>query len=108
MFEASKNSFAGDRDDDQFDEVSKDKGSSDQSKCFLDIGMRDQHKADSSGYKEESTTEEIGQKDSDKAGFSTHEQRRDPCSEWEEEEETSSRTKEMRSATSTAGKYWKT
>lgn len=31
--------------------------------------MRDQHKADSSGYKEESTTEEIGKKDSDKAGF---------------------------------------
>ena len=48
VFEASKNSFAGDRDDDQFDEVGKDKGSNDQSKCFLEIGMRDQHKADSS------------------------------------------------------------
>ena len=108
MFKAGKNCLAGDRDDDQFDEVSKDKGSNDQSKCFLEIGMRDQHKADSSWHKEESTTEEIGQKDSDKAGFSTREQRRDPCSEWEEEEETSSRTKEMRSATSTAGKYWKT
>ena len=59
-------------------------------------------------YKEEGTTEEIGQKDSDKAGFGTGKQRRDPCSEWEEEEETSSRAKEMRSATSTAGKYWKT
>lgn len=69
VFEASKNSFAGDRDDDQFDEVSKDKGSNDQSKCFLEISMRNQHKADSSGYKEESTTEEIGKKDSDKAGF---------------------------------------
>ncbi len=69
VFEAGKNSFAGDRDDDQFDEVSKDKGSNDQSKCFLEISMRNQHKADSSGYKEESTTEEIGKKDSDKAGF---------------------------------------
>ena len=108
MFEAGKNCLAGDRDDDQFDEVGKDKGSNDQSKCFLEISMRDQHKADSTRYKEECTTEEIGQKDSDKAGFSTREQRRDPCSEWEEEEETSSRTKEMRSATSTAGKYWKT
>ena len=106
MFEAGKNCLAGDRDDDQFDEVGKDKGSNDQSKCFLEISMRDQHKADSTRYKEECTTEEIGKKDSDKAGFITREQRRDPCSEWEEEEETSSRTKEMRSATSTAGKYW--
>lgn len=48
VFEAGKNRLAGDRDDDQFDEVSKDKGSNDQSKCFLEIGMRDQHKADSS------------------------------------------------------------
>ena len=108
MFEAGENRLAGDRDDDQFDEVGKDKGSNDQSKCFLEISMRDQHKADSTRYKEECTTEEIGQKDSDKAGFSTREQRRDPCSEWEEEEETSSRAKEMRSATSTASKYWKT
>ena len=69
MLEAGKNSFASDRDDNQFDEVGKDKGSNDQSKCFLDIGMRDQHKADSSWYKEESTTEEIGKKESDKAGF---------------------------------------
>ena len=29
VFEAGKNSFAGDRDDDQFDEVGKDKGSND-------------------------------------------------------------------------------
>lgn len=70
VFEAGKNCFASDRDDDQFNEVGKDKGSNDQSKCFLDIGMRDQHKADSSSYKEESTTEEIGQKDSENAGFS--------------------------------------
>ena len=70
MFEAGKNCLAGDRDDDQFDKVGKYKGSDDQSKCFLEISMRDQHKADSSGYKEESTTEEIGQKDSEKAGFS--------------------------------------
>ena len=70
VFEASKNSFAGDRDDDQFDEVGKDKGSNDQSKCFLEISMGDQHKADSSGNKEESTTEEIGKKDSENAGFS--------------------------------------
>ena len=73
VFEAGKNCLAGDRDDDQFDEVGKDKGSNDQSKCFLEISMRDQHKADSSGYKEESTTEKIGKKDSDKAGFSTRE-----------------------------------
>ena len=73
VLEAGKNSFAGDRDDNQFDEVGKDKGSNDQSKCFLEISMRDQHKADSSGYKEESTTEKIGKKDSDKAGFSTRE-----------------------------------
>ena len=71
VFEAGKNRLAGDRDDDQFDEVGKDKGSNDQSKCFLEISMRDQHKADSSGYKEECTTEKIGKKDSDKAGFST-------------------------------------
>lgn len=70
VFEAGKNRLAGDGDDDQFDEVSKDKGSNDQSKCFLEISMRDQHKADSSGYKEESTTEEIGKKDSENAGFS--------------------------------------
>ena len=70
VFEASKNRLAGDRDDDQFDEVGKDKGSNDQSKCFLEISMRDQHKADSSGYKEESTTEKIGKKDSENAGFS--------------------------------------
>ena len=69
VFEAGKNSFAGDRDDNQFDEVGKDKGSNDQSKCFLDIGMRDQHKADSSGNKEQGTAEEIGKKYSDKAGF---------------------------------------
>ena len=69
MFEASKNSFAGDRDDDQFNEVCKYKGSNDQSKCFLEIGMRNQHKADSSGNKEQSTAEEIGKKYSDKAGF---------------------------------------
>ena len=69
--------------------------------------MRDQHKADSSGYKEESTTEEIGKKDSENAGFSIGKQRCDPCSEWEKEEETSGRAKEMRSATSTACKYWK-
>ena len=48
VFEAGKNRLTGDRDDDQFDEVGKDKGSNDQSKCFLEIGMRDQHKADSS------------------------------------------------------------
>ena len=70
VFETGKNCLAGDRDDDQFDEVCKDKGSNDQSKCFLDISMRDQHKADSSWYKEESTTEEIGKKDSENAGFS--------------------------------------
>ena len=70
MFETGKNCLAGDRDDDQFDEVCKDKGSNDQSKCFLEISMRDQHKADSSWYKEESTTEEIGKKDSENAGFS--------------------------------------
>ena len=70
MFEASKNRLASDSDNDQFDEVSKDKGSNDQSKCFLEISMRDQHKADSSWHKEESTTEEIGQKDSENAGFS--------------------------------------
>ena len=69
VFEAGKNCLAGDRDDDQFDEVSKDKGSNDQSKCFLEIGMRDQHKADSSGNKEQGTAEEIGKKYSDKAGF---------------------------------------
>ena len=69
VFEAGKNRLASDRDDDQFDEVCKDKGTNDQSKCFLDIGMRKQHKADSSGYKEQSTAEEIGKKDSDKAGF---------------------------------------
>ena len=70
MFEAGKNSFAGDRDDDQFDEVGKDKGSNDQSKCFLDIGMRDQHKADSSWHKEESTTEQICKENGQHAGFS--------------------------------------
>ena len=70
VFEASKNSFAGDRDDDQFDEVGKDKGSNDQSKCFLEIGMRDQHKADSSSYKEESTTEQISKENGQHAGFS--------------------------------------
>ena len=70
VFEAGKNRLASDRDDDQFDEVCKDKGSNDQSKCFLDIGMRNQHKADSSGNKEQSTAEEIGQKDSENAGFS--------------------------------------
>ena len=70
MFEAGENRLAGDRNDDQFDEVSKDKGSNDQSKCFLEISMRDQHKADSTRYKEESTTEEIGKKDSENAGFS--------------------------------------
>ena len=69
MFEASKNRLASDSDNDQFDKVCKDKGSNDQSKCFLNIGMRDQHKADSSGYKEQSTAEEIGKKYSDKAGF---------------------------------------
>ena len=69
VFEAGKNRLAGDCDDDQFDEVGKDKGNNDQSKCFLEISMRDQHKADSSGYKEESTTEEIGKKDSENAGF---------------------------------------
>ena len=70
MFEAGKNRLAGDRDDDQFDEIGKDKGSNDQSKCFLEISMRDQHKADGSWYKDESTTEEIGKKDSENAGFS--------------------------------------
>ena len=70
MFEAGKNRLAGDCDDDQFDEVGKDKGNNDQSKCFLEISMRDQHKADSSWHKKESTTEEIGQKDSENAGFS--------------------------------------
>ena len=70
MFEASKNRLASDSDNDQFDEVCKDKGSNDQSKCFLDISMRNQHKADSSGNKEQSTAEEIGKKYSDKAGFS--------------------------------------
>ena len=69
VFEAGKNRLAGDRDDDQFDEVGKDKGSNDQSKCFLDIGMRDQHKADSSSYKEESTTEQIGKENGQHAGF---------------------------------------
>ena len=69
MFETGENRLAGDRNDDQFDEVSKYKGSNDQSKCFLEISMRNQHKADSSWYKEECTTEEIGKKDSDKAGF---------------------------------------
>lgn len=69
MFEAGKNRLTSDSDNDQFDEVCKDKGSNHQSKCLLDIGMRDQHKADSTGCKEESTTKEISKKDSDKAGF---------------------------------------
>ena len=69
VFETSKNRLASDSDNDQFDEVCKDKGSNDQSKCFLDIGMRKQHKADSSRNKEQGTAEEIGKKDSDKAGF---------------------------------------
>lgn len=70
VFEAGKNCLAGDRDDDQFDEVGKDKGSNDQSKCFLDIGMRDQHKADSSSYKEKNTTEQISKENGQHAGFS--------------------------------------
>lgn len=69
VFEASKNRLASDSDNDQFDKVCKDKGSNDQSKCFLDIGMRNKHKADSSRNKEQSTAEEIGKKYSDKAGF---------------------------------------
>ena len=70
MFEASKNRLASDSDNDQFDKVCKDKGSNDQSKCFLDIGMRDQHKADSSRNKEQSTTEQICKENGQHAGFS--------------------------------------
>ena len=70
MFEAGKNSFAGDRDDDQFDEVGKDKGATTKANAFLDIGMRDQHKADSSSYKEKNTTEQISKENGQHAGFS--------------------------------------